>query len=252
VKVSPLSILLHDQHFVAVDKPAGLAVVPGRGETTSLLEQLAQQLELPRSGNSDPRVRVVHRLDKDTSGVVLFALQTAAQRHVSHQFQNNEVRKEYLALVAGRVRDDAGSISTRIAPHPTSRDRMCVSKHGRPALTEWRVEQRFHSMTLLRVFPRTGKTHQIRVHLASIGHPLLIDPLYNPLPRDGSPGLLLSSFKHGYRPPRDHEERPLIDRLTLHARRLSFAHLDGTERSLEAPLPKDLRATIQALTKFGA
>jgi 23S rRNA pseudouridine955/2504/2580 synthase/23S rRNA pseudouridine1911/1915/1917 synthase len=227
-------------------------VIPGRGETTSLLEQLAQQLALPCSGTIDPRVRVVHRLDKDTSGVVLFALDVAAQRHLSHQFQNNEVRKEYLALVAGRVRDDVGVIDGRIAPHPASRDRMCVSKHGRPALTEWRVEQRFRSMTLLRVFPRTGKTHQIRVHLASIGHPLLIDPLYNPSTRDASPGLMLSSFKRGFRPPRDRGERPLIDRLTLHAHRLIFVHPDGTERCLESPPLKDFRATIQALDKFCA
>lgn len=252
VQPATLSILARDAHFVAVDKPAGLAVIPGRGEPTSVLDQLASQLGVPCSGTTDPRVRVVHRLDKDTSGVVLFALDVAAQRHVSHQFQNNTVRKEYLALVAGSVREDAGTIDARIAPHPASRERMMVSKHGRRALTEWQVEQRFRSMTLLRVFPRTGKTHQIRVHLASIGHPLLIDPLYNPSSsRDASPGLLLSSFKRGYRPSRDHEERPLIARLTLHAHRLHFVHLDGTQRSLEAPLPKDFRATLQSLGKFG-
>lgn len=251
VKCSPLIILFRDDRYVAVDKPAGLAVIPGRGETTSVLEQLARQLDVPGSGSADPRVRVVHRLDKDTSGVVLFALDVEAQRHVSHQFQNNSVRKEYLALVAGSVREDAGTIDARIAPHPSHRERMAVSKHGRPALTEWRVEQRFRSMTLLRAFPRTGKTHQIRVHLASIGYPLLIDPLYNPSSREGSPGLMLSSFKRGYRPSSDHEERPLIDRLTLHAHRLRFVHLDGTEPSIEAPLPKDFRAAIQALGKFG-
>lgn len=245
------AILLSDEHVVAVDKPAGLAVIPGRGETTSLVEQLAERLGIAWTGTTDPRVRVVHRLDKDTSGAVLFALDVASQRHLSHQFQNNAVRKEYLALVAGRVHDDAGEIDARIAPHPASRERMAVSKHGRPARTEWSVEQRFRSMTLLRVFPRTGKTHQIRVHLASIGHPLLIDPLYNPSPREGPTGLLLSSFKRDYRPARDREERPLINRLTLHAQRLGFVHLDGSTRSIEADLPRDFRAALQALQKYG-
>src|SRR5215204_5944514 len=135
-----LTILHRDDHLVAVFKPAGLATIPGRGETDSVLEQLGRQLNVPSSGTVDPRVRVVHRLDKDTSGVLLFAKHTAAQRHLSHQFQNNQVRKEYLALVAGRPTEDAGTVDARIDVHPANKRLMTVSKQGRPALTEWRVE----------------------------------------------------------------------------------------------------------------
>jgi 23S rRNA pseudouridine955/2504/2580 synthase/23S rRNA pseudouridine1911/1915/1917 synthase len=246
-----LTILFRDEHYVAIDKPAGLAAIPGRAESTSAIEQVATLLSLPARGSADPRVRVVHRLDKDTSGVLLFALHAAAQRHVSHQFQNNTVTKEYLALVSGAPREDEGEIDAPLAPHQTARERMTVFRFGRPARTRWKIEQRFRSAALLRVFPRTGKTHQIRVHLAHVGFPLLIDPLYNPAPASQAGGLYLSTFKRGYRPAADRDERPLIARLTLHAHRLTFVHLDGSPRTLETPPPKDFRAAVQALAKFG-
>ena len=241
-----LHILLDTPDLVAIQKPAGLATIPGRGEKTSALEQLAAQLGLPCSGQADPRVRVVHRLDKDTSGVLLFARHVAAQRHLSHQFQNNTVAKEYLALIAGRPSEDEGETDLRLGPHPGDPKRMAVSKQGRPARTAWKVEQRFRAHALLRVFPKTGKTHQIRVHLKHAGLPLAIDPLYNPK----APPLLLSSFKRDYRPTQGEEERPLITRLTLHAEKLRFSDLSGAEVELVAPLPKDLRATLNQLAKF--
>jgi 23S rRNA pseudouridine955/2504/2580 synthase/23S rRNA pseudouridine1911/1915/1917 synthase len=247
-----LDILFQDDAFVAVNKPAGLAVIPGRGEAEgeTVLERLAAQLGLPASGTADPRVRVVHRLDKDTSGVMLFAKHVAAQRHVSHQFQNNTTSKEYLALVVGRPSESAGEIDAKLVPHPTSKLRMSVVRHGgRPARTRWRIEQPFRHYTLLRVFPKTGKTHQIRVHLKHVGLPLAVDPLYNPLAPGTPVGLFLSSFKRGYRATRGEEERPLIARLTLHAERLRFAHLDGREIDLVAPLPKDFRATLNMLAR---
>lgn len=247
---SSLTILFDDADVVAVNKPAGLATIPGRGEDDSVLESIAEQLSLRCTGTADPRIRVVHRLDKETSGVLLFAKHVDAQRHLSHQFQNNTIEKEYLAIVSGRPREDAGEIDAPIAPHPTSPKRMTVTKHGRPARTLWRVEQRFRDMALLRVFPRTGKTHQIRVHLAHIGMPLLVDPLYNP-PRDRAPvGLMLSQFKRGYRESRGQEERPLIARLTLHAEKLRFGHPNGQQVEIVAPVPKDLRAALNMLSKY--
>jgi 23S rRNA pseudouridine1911/1915/1917 synthase len=242
-----LDILLDTPDLAAIHKPAGLATIPGRAETTSALEQLAAQLGLPCSGAADPRVRVVHRLDKDTSGVLLFARHIDAQRHLSHQFQNNTVEKEYLALVAGRPADDEGTIDAHLAPHPTNPKLMSVSKHGRPALTLWKVEQRFRAHTLIRCFPKTGKTHQIRVHLRHAGMPLAIDPLYNPT----APPLLLSALKRDYRATRgEAEERPLIARLTLHAEKLRFQDLSGAQVELIAPPPKDFRATVNQLSKL--
>ncbi len=240
-------ILREDDDWVAINKPAGLATIPGRDESGSVMEQLALQLNLPASGTADPRVRVVHRLDKETSGVLLFAKNTAAQRHLSHQFQNNTIEKEYLALVAGRAPSNEGAIDAPLGRHPTSPQRMAILRHGgRPARTHWRVEENYRHFTLLRVFPKTGKTHQIRVHLNSIGLPLAIDPLYHAA---APAGLLLSSFKRGYRPG-DAPERPLIARLTLHAEKLRFH--DRHEQLIEvcAPLPKDFRAALNMLRKY--
>ena len=248
-----LEILFEDDHVVAVNKPAGLATIPGRGETDSVLERLAAQLKLPHTGSDDPRLRVVHRLDKDTTGALLFAKNLAAQRHLSHQFQNNRVEKEYLAITAGRPAEPEGEIDAPLGPHPTRRERMAVQKKGgRPARTMWKVEERFRQHALVRVFPKTGKTHQIRVHLKHIGVPLVIDALYNPHAEAGLPGgFFLSSFKRGYRPKRDEQERPLIDRLTLHAERLRFEHPDGRRVEVIAPLPKDFRAALNMLRKHG-
>jgi 23S rRNA pseudouridine1911/1915/1917 synthase len=244
---SDLPILLDDSDLVAINKPSGLATIPGRAETTSALEALGAQQSLPSSGTTDPRLRLVHRLDKDTSGVLLFAKNLPAQRHLSHQFQNNAIEKEYLALVAGRPKSDSGEIDAPLGLHPTSPRHMSVTKHGRPARTLWRIEQRFRDMTLLRVFPKTGKTHQIRVHLAHIGFPLVIDPLYNP--RAGGE-LLLSHFKRDYRRARDREERPLIARLTLHAEKLRFIHPNHQSVELIAAIPKDLRIALNMLAKY--
>jgi RluA family pseudouridine synthase len=195
-------------------------------------------------------LRLVHRLDKGTSGVLLLAKDIAAQRHLSHQFQNNQIQKEYLALVFGRPEQDEGEIDAPIAPHPTSRDRMVVTRHGRAARTAWKVDRRMKRFALLRCYPRTGRTHQIRVHLRSIGVPLAVDTLYNPR-RQGVPtGIFLSEFKRDYRPTAGEDERPLISRLTLHAQRIGFVHPDGQSITVECPLPKDFRAAITQLSKL--
>lgn len=243
-----LPILNDDDDLVAINKPAALASIPGRGEKRSVLEALAEQLNLPCAGASDPRLRMVHRLDKETSGVLLLAKNLPTQRFLSEQFQNGKVQKEYLALVGGRVGGEAGEIKAAIGPHPTSRDRMAARKDGKPALTEWKVVERFRNYTLLRCFPKTGRTHQIRVHLLSIGLPLAVDALYNPR---SSNGLFLSSFKRDYRPTRGEDERPLIARLTLHAEKLTFEHPAKGKLCIEAPLPKDFRAALNQLRNHG-
>lgn len=240
----PLEILYNTDDYVAVVKPAGLATIPGRAETDSVLERLARQLNIPCTGSDDPRLRIVHRLDKDTSGVLLLAKHIDAQRHVSHQFQNNTVSKEYFALVVNKPPEDRGEIDAPLAVHPTDKKRMAVTRHGRPARTGWQVEQRFRQGTLLRCFPKTGKTHQIRVHLLHIGLPLWIDPLYS-----NREPIYLSKIKRSYRST-DREERPLMDRLTLHAAKLTFTDRTGIIVTLEAPLPKDFRSLINQLRKL--
>jgi 23S rRNA pseudouridine955/2504/2580 synthase/23S rRNA pseudouridine1911/1915/1917 synthase len=250
-----LEIIRDAPDWVAVAKPAGLATIPGRAEPPgeSVLELVAALLGLPATGSADPRARVVHRLDKDTSGLLLFAKNADVQRHFSHQFQNNTVEKEYLALVAVSPLADKGEIDAPLDRHPTDPKRMSVVRHGgRPARTLWKVEQRFRDLALLRVFPKTGKTHQVRVHLKHAGMPLAVDPLYNPQPpaRGGkSGGIYLSAIKRGYQPKRGEEESPLIDRLTLHAEALSFTAPDGARARLGCPLPRDFRAALNQLRK---
>ncbi len=247
-----LEILFEDDHLLAVNKPAGLATIPGRDESDSVLERLAAQVKLPHTGTIDPRLRVVHRLDKDTTGVLLFAKHVEAQRHLSHQFQNNRVEKEYLAITAGRPPEPEGEIDAPLGPHPSRRERMSVlKKGGRPARTAWKVEEKFRQHALLRVFPKTGKTHQIRVHLKHVGLPLAVDPLYHPAPAGKPAGVFLSHFKRDYRPTRGEDERPLIARLTLHAEKLTFTHPNGQLMTVTCPVPKDFRATIAQLARHG-
>ncbi len=245
-----LSLIYQDSNVVAVNKPAGLASIPGRGETTSVLEELARQLSLPCRGDTDPRLRVVHRLDKDTSGVLAFALNIEAQRYLSHQFQNNTVQKQYLALVVGRPPEEEGEIDAPIMPDRHKPGRMMIHKRGKPARTMWKIERTYKAMTLLRMMPRTGKTHQIRVHLQHIGHPLVVDDVYGiPAGEKGS-GLYLSQYKRDYRLGKFKEEKPLISRLTLHAHKLELELPDGRHAEFEAPLPKDFQTTLNMLDKY--
>ena len=247
-----LEILFQTDQLVAVFKPAGLATIPGRAETDSVLERIARQLKLPHTGEVDPRIRVVHRLDKETSGVLLFAKDKAAQQYLSHQFQNNTIEKEYIAICVGQAIGNEGQVDQPIAVDPNCKTRMAISpSQGRPAKTEWKVEDRFGEFTLVRCFPKTGKTHQIRVHLKSIGLPLAIDPIYNPVRSPALTGIFLSRFKRDYRSNFGQDERPLIDRLTLHAEKLRFIAPTGEKVEIDAPPPKDMRACLNQLSRHG-
>jgi 23S rRNA pseudouridine1911/1915/1917 synthase len=222
----PLSILYEDEHLLAVDKPAGLAVHPGPGHSAGTLVNavLAHCPDLPGIGGVQ-RPGIVHRLDKDTSGVILIAKTEAAHRGLSGQLQRREIKKTYLALVEGRVDPIEALIEAPIGRDPNNRRRMAVlATNGRDAQTRYRVLEQFPTQCLVEASPITGRTHQIRVHLASIGHPVVADPIY------GRPS-------------------PLSPRVLLHAHRLSFDHpVTGEPLSLEAPLPADFR---EALGKLG-
>ena len=266
-KPERLEILHNDADLVAINKPAGIASVPGAGEAKIASKLIAEQLGLPFKGEDDPRIRPVHRIDMDTSGVLLFAKHRAAQQAISNQFQNRTVAKTYLALVAGVPSDLAGEIDAPMRRDPSAPIRMEIFRTGKPSVTRWKLLQRFRGFALLEVSPLTGRTHQIRVHLTSIGHPLVVDPLYGARQRPAhlsrSPtrdtdveerpaGLYLSAFKRGFKPGRDDVERPLIARLSLHAQRLSLLHPNGSPLSLVAEPPKDLRAALNALTKYAS
>lgn len=237
-----LEILLDDQTLLAVNKPAGLLTIPGRQGGVSLSEAVAKHTGVEQS------LRLVHRLDRETSGVLILTKTLEAQRALSKQFYDRKVQKKYLALVRGRTEADQGMIDAPLAPHPRVTNRMVVNeKKGRPAQTEWFVEERFNNdIMLVRCLPKTGRQHQIRVHLAHIGLPLLVDELYAK-----SPAFFLSEIKPGYRPSSKHEERPLIARHTLHAQAITFTHPQTDQQvRIEAKIPKDFKATLTQLRKI--
>jgi 23S rRNA pseudouridine1911/1915/1917 synthase len=241
-RAKPLALLYVDSEVVAVDKPAGLLSVPGRGPEPSIINVLRERPEL-RDNNA---VRVVHRLDQEASGVLLYARTLAAQRSLVSQFAERRIEKVYLAIVSGAVADD-GEIDLRLTfdrRHNQVRTTMFAS--GKPALTRYRVVQRLAGHTLLECHPVTGRQHQIRVHLAAIGHPLGVDPLYG-----GGRAIWLSHYKPDYRASERRPERPLIERLTLHAARITFEHpRTGQRVTVEAPMPKDFRAAVTQLGRW--
>ncbi|MBI4868488.1 MAG: RluA family pseudouridine synthase [Candidatus Wallbacteria bacterium] len=239
----PLEILLEDDCLIAVNKPPGYSTTPGYGqERVSLLEGVWHHL---REANIKPRI--VNRLDKDTSGVLVFAKDDRSHAFLGSQFEQRIVEKLYLALVSGEMADDSGVVELPIAQHPRRPARMLINmKEGKEAVTRWRVAERFTGFTLLEVRPKTGRTHQIRVHLSAIGHPLAIDPLYG-----SKHPLMLSELKPDYRPRQTREERPLIGRLPLHAAELTFRHPStGQAMTLVAPMPKDFRSILRALRRY--
>jgi len=254
--VPPLVVLYEDEDLLAVDKPAGLAAEPERwarehGSLSGALLALARA-RLPAEARSERtplefRPRAVHRLDKDTTGVTLVAKQLESERRLREAFELGQVRKSYLALVEGELDLASGAerlIDLPIAPDARRSGRMRVGGEGeKPASTRVAVEQRFRGYTLVRCHPLTGRTHQIRVHLAEIGFPLAVDPLYGRRKE-----LALSEIKARYKPKPGQPERPLIARHTLHAAAVELEHRGSTLR-IEAPLPDDLARVLKQLHK---
>lgn len=229
----PLDVLFEDKHMLAVNKASGMVVHPGAatGEDT-LVHALLAHCEDSLSGiGGVERPGIVHRLDKETTGVIVVAKTDKAHRALADQFATRTLKKEYLALVAGVPQLLSGTIDRAISRHPTHRHRMTVGEGGKPARTAWERVEAFGSIaTLLRCQIFTGRTHQIRVHLKSLGHPILGDALY------------------GWKPDARLPEQPA--RIMLHAEHLVLSHpVSGKELDLRAPLPKDFQATIKALRK---
>ncbi|MEQ9261174.1 MAG: RluA family pseudouridine synthase [Roseovarius sp.] len=168
----PLRVLHEDHEIVVVEKPAGLLSVPGRGE--HLADCLLSRLEV-----AYPTVKLVHRLDRDTSGVMVFGLTPHAQRHLGLQFERRHVKKTYVARVAGHLEPKTGEVDLPlIVDWPNRPKQMVCQERGKPALTEWRVQRYGEGETRVRLMPKTGRSHQLRVHMLSLGHPILGDPFY--------------------------------------------------------------------------
>jgi 23S rRNA pseudouridine1911/1915/1917 synthase len=272
-----IPILYEDDNVIAVDKPAGLAVEPERWARSreslagAVLELALERFSVPVADPAELaaglefRPRLLHRLDKDTSGVVLAAKTLRAERALRSAFETGGVRKTYLALVEGEyplADDDAEVIDLPVGPDERKSGRMRVDREGgKPSRTVISVARRFRGYTLLQCVPLTGRTHQIRVHLREIGFPLAVDPVYG-----RHKALSLSQIKRAYRKKRGHEETPLIERQTLHALAIEFPELSATsspcEHSgpcadnpgirVEAPIPRDFGRLLKQLAKVRA
>lgn len=233
-------IIFEDDDIVAVNKPSGMLSIPDRYNDTipCLYHAVAARYD---------QLFVVHRLDKDTSGLIVFAKNEESHKYMSQLFQGRDVEKYYLALVNGRPFKTSGSIIAPIAEHPTRKGRMSVQKKGRFAHTDYELLDSWNSFSLLKLRIFTGRTHQIRVHLQHLGNPIVCDPFYG-----SSEPLLLSSIKKKFKLSENvEEEKPLLNRLALHASQLVFVNPKGEKLDITAPLPKDMSVTIKQLGKWG-
>ena len=235
-----LEILFEDDDLIIVNKPAGMLVIPDRFDRN--IPSLNKLLE----AHIGAKIWVVHRLDRDTSGVICFAKHELSHRYLSMLFMERDVNKFYAGIVIGIPVPAEGRIESPIAEHPAVKGKMTVAKKGKDSVTDYKVAEQWPLYALLQFQLHTGRTHQIRVHMQSIGHPLVCDELYG----DGKP-FYLSGIKKRYNLGKNEEmEKPLLNRLALHAYKLEFVKEDGTEISVESPLPKDMAATVNQLNKW--
>lgn len=233
-----IPIVFSDEDIVVVNKPAGITVIPDRIHT----ERETVQSNLEKQFG---KLFVVHRIDRYTSGVLCFARNEAAHKNLSLQFQNHTVRKFYKAIVSGKLQEPNGEINLPIAENMAKPGTMLIHKRGKQALTIYKVEEQFKNAALLSVEIKTGRTHQIRVHLSYIGHPLLVDETYSP-----NAAFYFSSIKRNYKSTAE-EERPTLNRLSLHAFQIVLLHpKTGAVVSFSAPLPKDLETVLKLLRKY--
>jgi 23S rRNA pseudouridine955/2504/2580 synthase/23S rRNA pseudouridine1911/1915/1917 synthase len=230
-------LIFENDDFVVLDKPSGLLSIPDRaGKEISLKKILQERYN---------EIFTIHRLDKGTSGLIMFAKNETAHKFLSQQFENRQTEKIYLGLIIGSPLQKKGTINAPIMEHPVKKGLMVINRKGKESLTDYEVIEDFGIYSWMRFQIHTGRTHQIRVHMKDIGHPIVCDELYG----DGEP-VFLSDIKHKFKLSKNEEqERPMLNRLALHAFQLKFAGVDNKQYDFESPFPKDLRATLQQLSK---
>ena len=237
-----IDFLLNNENMIAVNKPAHLPVIPDRlGRYNYNLRDIVQK----HLQKDDPSTRlfVVHRIDADTTGVVLLCKNEMYHKQLNVLFEKREIGKYYLALVKGHLPEKTGTIDKPILK--TSK-KMIIHDKGKPSQTEYQVMEEFENFSLLRLKPLTGRTHQLRVHLKSVGCPLIVDPLYGK-----SDAFNLQQIKRNYHSKKQQQPKPLSARLTLHAQKIEFGDPLSVEQiSIEAPVPKDFMAVLKALRKY--
>ena len=232
-----LDIIFENEHFVAVNKPSGLLSIPDRmGKDASLKSYLSQRYD---------NIYTVHRLDRDTSGLIVFAKDEATHKHLSQAFEGRDVQKFYLGLVNGTMMNREGTIDVPIMERPGKTTLMMTHKKGKPSITDYKVLEEFGLYSWVQFQIHTGRTHQIRVHAKYLGNSIVCDELYG----NGQP-ILLSTIKRKFKLSKNElEERPIINRLALHSWQLKFTGSEGNRYELEAPLSKDLKALLQQFRK---
>jgi 23S rRNA pseudouridine1911/1915/1917 synthase len=240
----PLQVVYEDEALTVVNKPPGMVVHPAKGHWTgTLVNALQFHYDTLSTVAGENRPGIVHRLDRDTTGLLLVAKDDLAHRNLAKQFEERTVRKEYLALVSGVPQRDSDYIERTIGFHPTNREKMAIrlpEDGGKEAVTFYEVLERFDGFAYVRCKPRTGRTHQIRVHLAHIGHPIVADKAYSGRDRLTLGDLLGRNT--------DDPDQVLIERQALHAHNLFLRHpLSGQELELNAPLPEDMARVLSAL-----
>ena len=232
-----IDIIFENDDFVAINKPSGLLSIPDRiGKEFSLKDYLKE-----RYGN----IYTVHRLDKGTSGIILFAKTEETHKELSLLFEGRDMEKYYIGLVNGQMIHTKGTIDAAIMEHPGKTTKMITHVKGKASITDYDVLESFRLFSWVQFQIHTGRTHQIRVHMQHLGHSIVCDEIYGePKP------ILLSSIKRNFKLAKTaEEEKPILSRLALHSFKLKFA-LKGTKFELEAPVPKDLRALLQQLRKW--
>jgi len=257
----PLDILFEDDWLVVLNKRPGMIVHPGKGNYRGTLAG-ALQFHFDRLSDVAGKLRpgIVHRLDRDTSGILVIAKDNQVHHRLSGQFERREVTKEYFAITHGVVDLDRDEIATYIRINPKKREKMIVTEpigNARPAVTFYEVQKRFDGFTAIRLFPKTGRTHQLRVHMLHLGHPIVADRLYGGGASLTVANLRARSSRHAEpaastaEPGDPSPDDVLIDRQALHAHRLAFRHpQSGKPVEFEAPLPDDIQKTLGALDRY--